>query len=185
MIAIDSTSLGDADTARELLAPTDSLPAPLSDTRAPISAAELGAITAEPTAPGPGCSRAELLTGLEEPDLRALLASGISPLMTVQIRHLGGAFAQPSESPHGPLIEPYGLYLFGVPSSPEVREAIQYRQAELAAALPASGRVPLSLLDPSRRLSDALPAPSIRRLRALKSRLDPAGLLHGNVGIPG
>lgn len=184
MIAIDSTLLGDADTARELLAPTAALPAPLSDTRSSLSVADLGTITAEPTEPGPGCSRAEMLTRLEDADLAALLARPITPLMTVQIRHLGGALAQPSDSPHGPLREPFALYMFGVPSSTAVREAILDRQAALADTLPTGGRVPLSFLDPSRRLSDALPAPSIRRLQSLKSRLDPAGLLRGNVGIP-
>ncbi|MGO1407227.1 MAG: FAD-binding oxidoreductase [Brachybacterium sp.] len=183
MIAIDSTFLGEEAAARELLAPTAALPAPLSDTRAPLGVAELGTITAEPTDPGPGCSRAELLTELAESHLDALFTHPIDPLMMVQIRHLGGAFARPSDSPHGPLTEPFGLYLFGVPTSRGSRAAIRARQAQLTAALPTSGRVPLSFLDPSRRLSDALPEPSLRRLRALKSRLDPAGLLHGNVEV--
>lgn len=183
-IAIDSAHLGDAATARELLAPTEALPAPLSDSRAPLGVEEIGTITADPTDPAPGCSRAELLTRLEQPDLDALLAAPIAPLMVVQLRHLGGAFARPSDSPHGPLTEPFALYLFGVPGAPGSRERIQQRQAEIAAALPTSGRVPLSFLDPSRGLADALPASSLRRLAALRSRLDPAGLLHGNVAVP-
>lgn len=185
MIAIDSTFLGEERTARELLAPTAALPAPLSDSRGPLSVAELGTITAEPTAPGPGCSRAELLTHLAQPELDALLAEPLAPLMMAQIRHLGGALSDPSDSPHGPLEEPYALYLFGVPAGPGSEAAIRRRQEELTAALPVSGRVPLSFLDPTRPLSDALPESSLRRLRALKSRLDPAGLLHGNVGLGG
>ena len=57
MIAIDSTYLGDAGEARDLMSATDALPAPLSDTRAAMSVAEIGTITAEPTDPGPGQSR--------------------------------------------------------------------------------------------------------------------------------
>jgi hypothetical protein len=36
----------------------------------------------------------------------------------LQIRHLGGAFTHPSDTPHGPLTEPYALYLFGIPTDP-------------------------------------------------------------------
>ena len=82
---------------------------------------------------------------------------------------------------------PVGGYRFGLftvlPGTTSAPDGLD-RQAALAETLPTGGRVPLSFLDPSRRLSDALPSPSIRRLQSLKSRLDPAGLLRGNVGIP-
>lgn len=183
MIAIDSTYLGDTATARALMEETDRLSAPLSDTRAQISPAELGAITAEPTAPGPGCSRAELLTGLDDAALAALLDEPISPLMTLQVRHLGGALARPSDSPHGPLSEPYGVYMFGVPATAALAAAITRKQAALAHALPTSGRTPLSLLDPTKQLSDALPEASMQRLRRLKALHDPDGIIRGNFGI--
>ena len=180
MIAIDSTFLGPDDVARKLMTATDDLPAPLSDTRAPMSAADLGRITAEPTDPGPGLSRGELLTTMDDAVLDALLGEPISPLMTVQIRHLGGALAGPSDSPHGPLTEPYAVYMFGVPASAEVAEEIKTKQAGLTASLPVSGRKPISFLNPSERLSDALPADSLRRLRQLKDAHDPAGIVRGN-----
>jgi len=185
MIAIDSTYLGDEATGRALLAATDGLPAPLSDSRALMSAADLGTITAEPTTPGPGCSRAELLTALDDAMLAPLLEEPISPLMTVQIRHLGGALARPSDSPHGPLTEPYSVYLFGVPATPGLGEAIARKQTELAQALPVSGRTPLSFLDPSKELSDALPETSLQRLRGLKALHDPAGIIRGNFSVLG
>ncbi|HEX7352034.1 FAD-binding oxidoreductase [Brachybacterium sp.] len=185
LIAIDSTFLGEESAARRLLEATDSLPAPLSDTRAVLGVDELGSITAEPVDPGPGTSRAELLTRLDDEALAALLETPIAPLMTAQIRHLGAAFAQPSDSPHGPLDEPYGLYLFGVPSSEEAAEEIGHRQAELADSLPVSGRTPLTLLAPSQDLSAALPDASVQRLRRLKHERDPRRTVRGNVGIMG
>ena len=66
--------------------------------------------------------------------------------MSVQIRHLGGAFALPSETPHGPLTEPYALYLFGVPTDPATAEAVTARQRALTDALPISGRKPFTFL---------------------------------------
>lgn len=184
MIAIDSTFLGAEHTARRLMVATDSLPAPVADTRAVMSVADLGRITAEPTDPGPGKSRAELLTALDDAALDTLLKEPIAPLMTVQLRHLAGALAQPSDSPHGPLTEPYAIYLFGVPATPDTAEAISVRQAEFATALPVSGRKPISFLNPAERLSDALPEASLQRLRRLKAEYDPTGIIHGNFPLP-
>lgn len=184
MIAIDSTFLGPEESARRWMAPTGALPAPVADTRAPMSVADLGRVTAEPTEPGPGRSRGELLAELDEVSWDALLDEPISPLMTVQIRHLGGALAGPSDSPHGPLREPYAMFMFGVPTSPEIGEAIGAKQAALAAALPVTGRKPITFLNPSEGLADALPEASVQRLRRLKDRHDPRGIIRGNVPIP-
>ena len=183
MIAIDSTYLGDAGEARDLMSATDALPAPLSDTRAAMSVAEIGTITAEPTDPGPGQSRGELLTRLDESDLAALLADPIVPLMTVQIRHLGGALASPSDSPHGALGEPYAVYLFGVPTTAQLVDQIAAKQASVAGALPTSGRKPMTFLNPSETLSDALAPEAIGRLARLKDAVDPDGRIRGNLGI--
>lgn len=184
MIAIDSTFLGGEDAARDLLHATSGLPGPVADTRAVMSVAELGQITAEPTDPIPVHARCELLTGLDDAALDALLDEPIAPLMAVQLRHLGGALAQPSDSPHGSLTEPYAVYMLGAPATPGSADSIIDRQAELAAALPVSGRKPISFLNRSERLSDALPEASLQRLRQLKDEYDPAGIVRGNVEIP-
>lgn len=185
MIAIDSTFLGTEETARDLMKATGSLPTPLTDTRVVMSVGDLGQITAEPTDPASGQSRCELITDLAGLTLDALLSEPIAPLVMVQIRHLGGAFAQPSDSPHGPLTDPYAVYMFGVPTSSDSAEAITGKQAALATALPISGRKPITFLNPSERLSAALPAASLCRLRRLKDEYDPHGLIHGNFPLPG
>ncbi|WP_207782507.1 FAD-binding oxidoreductase [Phytoactinopolyspora limicola] len=185
MVAIDSTYLGDEATARRLMHDTSLLPTPLSDTRAPMSVADLGTITAEPTDPAPGQSRAELLTRLDDTALTALLDEPISPLMAVQIRHLGGALARPSDSPHGALSEPYLAYLFGVPTSDAVGASIVRKQTALAEALPTTGRKPATFLNPSERLADALPAVSLRRLAQLKKERDPEFIVQGNFSVLG
>lgn len=180
MVALDVTYLGGEATARELLAATDRLPTPLSDSRRPMSVAELGTITAEPTDPGPGRSRGELVTGLDDDAAAALLADPIAPLLSVQLRHLGGALAGPSDSPLGPLTEPYLLYLFGLPLSPESTAAVGDRQAALAEALPVSGRKPVTFLNPAETLADAIPSVSLDRLRRIKADRDPAGRFRSN-----
>ncbi|WP_066941394.1 FAD-binding oxidoreductase [Microtetraspora fusca] len=183
MVAIDATYLGDEDEARDLLRPLDRLPAPLSDGRATMTVAELGTITAEPTDPGPGSSRAELLTALDDTTVKTLLADPIAPLLSAQIRHLGGAFTHPSDSPHGPLTEPYALYLFGVPTDPAVAAAIATKQRELADALPVSGRKPLTFLNPGETAADAFTPAALERLRAIKRHHDPHDIFRSNFPI--
>jgi len=174
MVAVDSTYLGGEASARSLLAGLDALPAPIGDSRRPMSVAELGAITAEPTEPSAGMSRAALLTTLDGAP-EALLAEPIAPLMAVQVRHLGGALARPSDSPHGALREPYLVYLFGAPSP-----AVAERQRALVELLPASGRKPVTFLAPDESLGDALGAEAIDRLREIKARRDPSGVFRAN-----
>ncbi|GLY84466.1 FAD-binding oxidoreductase [Actinoallomurus iriomotensis] len=183
MIAVDATYLGDTIRARALLSPLDELPRPLSDGRRTMSVAELGTITAEPTDPGAGMSRAELLTGLDDVAAKTLLADPIAPLLSVQIRHLGGALAGPSDSPHGPLTEPYALYLFGIPSDPATARAVADRQRAFADTLPVSGRKPVTFLNPAETMADAVPPAALTRLRAIKHRRDPHNVFRSNFPV--
>lgn len=106
-----------------------------------------------------------------------------APLMSVQVRHLGGAFARPSDSPHGPLTEPYALYLFGVPSDPATAAAIGARQRALAAALPVSGRKPLTYLNPAETAAAAFSPAALDRLAGIKSRHDPHNVFRSNFPV--
>jgi FAD/FMN-containing dehydrogenase len=178
MVAIDTTYLGPEDEARDLLAPFDRLPRPLADGRRKMSVSELGSITAEPTEPSAGLARGELLTRLDDAAAEALLAEPIEPLLSVQLRHLGGAFARPSDSPHGPLTEPYALYLFGIPG-PGVPERLR----AFAGALPVSGRKPLTYLGPAETAAEAFAPAALDRLRAIKRRHDPDGVFRGNFPV--
>jgi FAD/FMN-containing dehydrogenase len=183
MVAVDATYLGPEDEARDLLRPLDRLPRPLSDGRAVMPVSELGAITAEPTDPGAGRSRAELLTALDDGAVKALLADPVAPLLSVQIRHLEGAFAQPSDSPHGPLTEPYALYMFGIPADPATAEAVAAKQAALADLLPVSGRKPLTFLNPEETPEDAFAPETLTRLRRIKSHHDPRNVFRSNFPV--
>ncbi len=183
MVAVDAAYLGEASEARDLLAPLDRLPRPLSDSRRTMPVSELGSITAEPTDPGAGSSRGELLTRLDDTTAKTLLAGPVAPLLSVQIRHLGGAFARPSDSPHGPLAEPYALYLFGVPADPATAEAITAKQRAIAEALPVSGRKPFTFLNPQESVADAFTPAVLDRLRDVKRRHDPHGVFRGNFPV--
>ncbi|WP_433253382.1 FAD-binding oxidoreductase [Streptosporangium sp. CA-135522] len=184
MVAVDATYLGEASEARDLLSPLERLPKPIFDGRGVMPVSELGSITAEPTDPGAGSSRGELLTELDDAAVKTLLADPIAPLMGVQIRHLAGAFTRASDSPHGPLTEPYALYLFGVPTDPATAQAIAARQRALAEALPTSGRKPFTFLNPGETAAHAFTPAVLARLRDIKRHHDPHNVFRSNFPIP-
>ncbi len=183
MVSVDVTYLGPAAEGSELTRPFEGIPEPISDSRTALPLTDLGTITAEPTDPSPGLSRGELLTGLPDDAVKALLASTIDPLISLQLRHLGGAFARPSDSPHGPLTEPYALSLYGRPSP-----ATQARQREIVEALTPyiTGRKPYTALGPGDSAAAAFAPASLSRLQDIKRRRDPAGVFRGSypVNIP-
>lgn len=180
MVAIDATYLGAESQACDLLGLLDRLPVPLSDSRRSMPVSDVGGITAEPTDPGAGLSRGELLSDLGDAAVKTLLADPIAPLLSVQIRHLGGAFTRPSDSPHGPLMEPYALYLFGIPADPATAEAVTGKQAALAGALPISGRKPFTFLNSGESAADAFTSAALDRLRDIKRRHDPYNVFRSN-----
>ena len=181
LVAVDVTYLGDAATAAALMKPFQEAGPPASDSRAVLPVAGLGSITAEPVDPSPGLSFSALLHGLDGVG-GALLDRPVDPLLGIQVRQLGGAFAAPSDGPFGPLAEPYSLYMLGIPTSPERAAAIRERQREIVAALgPAvAGRKPLTALSGGESVEDAFAPGVLARLREVKRRRDPAGVLRSN-----
>ena len=132
-------------------------------------------------------SRGELLTSLDDLAAETLLAEPIDPLLSVQLRLLGGRPRPPSGSPHGPLTESHALYLFGVPSTPDTAEAVRTRQQDLTGALRPflSGRKPYTFLTPGETAANAFTPDALNRLRNLKRERDPQGVFRSNFPVLG
>ena len=187
-VTIEATYLGSADEAEQLLAPFRMIPAMWADTMDTVQLSELGAICAEPEDPLPAMEFSGLLTDFDDGAVDALLRavgrdSG-SPLVVVQLRHLGGALARGTadEGPVGALTEPYQLFELGVPMAPELVPAIQAAFARTADQLAPylSGRTSFTFLgsddDPTRAFSDE----ALQRLQEVKRRVDPNGVIRSN-----
>ena len=185
IVAIDTAFLGEAREGSSLLRSLERIGDLISDSRGPLPVAELGSITAEPTDPGPSVSRGELLNGLGDVGVKALLAEFSAPLLSVQIRHLGGALARPSHSPHGAVHEPYALYQFGVAPTPRVADGIRRKQRKLSGALGplVSGRKPYTYLAAGEKASDAFVPETLARLRLLKHERDAHGVFRSNFPV--
>ncbi|TDD04313.1 FAD-binding oxidoreductase [Nonomuraea deserti] len=185
MVALDLAFLGTEDEGRALLGRLDRIDDVIADKRGDVAVADLGDITADPTDPAPGRSRAELLTGLDDAAAVTLLDSPIEPLVAVQIRHLGGALARQltGAGPAGPLAEPYLLYLFGIAPTPELVAAVGAKQGWYAGELDVSGRKPYTLLAPGERAAEAFTEEDTGRLRQIKRARDPHNVLRANFPV--
>nr|WP_236714926.1 FAD-binding oxidoreductase [Nonomuraea pusilla] len=208
-VAVDVTFLGQEGVARDLLAPLESLGGTVLDTRGPLPVAELGRVCAEPTEPGAGMLRAELLTDLDGDAARTLLdAAGrdaVAPLAMVQIRHLGGALAgrdgADTGAPAGDVTsgggggallgaggvveEPYLVSMLAPLPAPELAPAIRERHARISGAMApyVSGRKPFTYLGYGERAAAAFPGDVLERLREVKRRRDPHGVFRSNFPV--
>ena len=182
-VAIDVSYLGDLAGLRELTAPIDALPKPLMNSLSSLRADELGTIAAEPTDPAPGTTRFELFERFDDDVADALAALEVSPLMIVQVRHLGGALAEASDSPHGALSEEYSISYFGVPFSPQVAEALAAHQQKLVQSVPVSGRKPFSFLESGESAAQSFDSQAYTRLSEIKQAVDPGGIFRSNFPI--
>ena len=124
------TFLGSAADAEPHLAPLRAVDGLAIDSVGDFGLGQLADLAAEPTEPMPAMQSSRLMNSLDDAAITALTeavgpGSG-SPLLIVQIRHLGGAFARsvPDGGAHGPISAEYNLFALGVPAAPELVQVI-------------------------------------------------------------
>jgi hypothetical protein len=117
-----------------------------------------------------------------------LLAKPVEPLINVQIRHVGGALAEPGEGAgaSGAMAEPYLLGLVGL-GLPHAAAATRAKQAELVADLEryVSGRKPYTLLAPGETAARSFTGGALARLQEIKRSRDPHGVFRANYPVLG
>jgi hypothetical protein len=187
-VSVDLAFLGSAEDGEALIRPLRTIPAQWMDTVDTVPLAELGGICAEPIDPMPAIETSGLLRDLDDAAIDALIAtagadSG-SPLVIVQVRHLGGALARGTaeQGPSGAIEEPFQLFCLGLPMSPEMAAGIEITMARIRAALDdqLTGRTFFTFLgsddDPTRAFS----ATALQRLQQVKRTVDPHGVIRSN-----
>jgi hypothetical protein len=113
---------------------------PEIDTFAPLPAAELATVHGDPPSPVPGVGTGILLHALPASALEAMIASAgagsRSALLSLEVRQLGGAVAEPEpvDAVLGSIAEPYAVFGVGLAAGPELRAATE---ASLDAAVTA------------------------------------------------
>lgn len=179
---------GPADDGENLLRPLKRAAEPLFGTCRPIAPADLSTLAGVPSAPRPTRVRCELLSELPDAAVSAFLRYAPdpgSPQLAAEIRHLGGAYAQPGGDGHqgaiGRTDARYLVEFAGHAAPAEADTAIRGCQAEAGSALApwATGTILPGFADPSSAadLGRAFPADVRRRLATVKRRYDPGCVL--------
>jgi UDP-N-acetylenolpyruvoylglucosamine reductase len=187
-VVVEMAYLGDEASAAELLAPLRAL-GPAMDTFAAITPAELLQLHMDPPQAVPGIGDGALLDVVPGEAIDALVAvSGAdTPLLSVELRHLGGALARTGEG-HGALATLEGDFaLFAVGMAPHAAAvaAIKEHLAVLEAAICEwdAGRRLLNLTETAVDTRRAYSGPAYRRLQAVKTLVDPHDLFRANHAI--
>jgi hypothetical protein len=188
---VEAIFLGDAEEGRRLLEPLRVLQ-PEIDTLAVIPPVELLHLHMDPEQPVPVVGGGQLFRGFPSEAIDALLAVAgpgtDSPLLTLEVRHIGGAARRPAAG-HGALAALDGDYMTfggGIPMTPELGVAIQARIDALDRVLDpwSSDTTYLNFVEHPSDSSSFYPPETYARLRAAKRTYDPDELFLANHPIP-
>jgi hypothetical protein len=184
---VEVVHCGEPAEADRLLAPLRAL-GPVMDTVSEIAMPALCSLHMDPEQPVPGTGDGALLTELRPETIDALLrvagpGSG-SPLVSVEVRHLGGELARPRPE-HGALASidaDYLLYAVGVtPTADAAASTRGYLETVKEAVGPwTAGSAYLNFCDTRRDPATFWAAPAHDRLSRVKDAYDPSGLFRSN-----
>ena len=186
-VAIDGAYLGAPSAAAGVLAPLRALE-PEIDTFARIRAGALSHIHMDPEQPVPGKGNGMVLGELTRAAIETLVAvagpgSG-SPLLSVELRQLGGAIGVPPAD-HGALAKIVGAFAFfavGMAMTPEMGAAVEAHIDRVIDAMDPwdAGRRYLNFAERPSDASAFFPEGTLRRLRAVKRAYDPGDAFCSN-----
>jgi hypothetical protein len=151
----------------------------------------LPAVHMEPEEPVPGFVYTTSLREAPQEAIDAFVAaagpSSGSPLLSAELRQCGGAVGRPAEG-GGALSHLDAEYVFvgiGLPMTPEMGQAINERLDAICEALSpwSTGSCYFNFADRPTALEEIFAPETLERLRDVKRRYDPDGLISGNHNI--
>jgi len=188
---IEAYHIGDPAQADELLTPLRAL-GPVNDTIQTVPMPALSHLHMDPEHPVPGAGDGLTLAELPAQALDAFVeAAGETaqfPLLTVELRHLGGALGRPHPA-HGALSSidaEYSMFAAGMVPVPELEAPVRAQVQAVKAALGpwAAPQMYLNFAetqgDPARFWTEQ----AYHRLRRIKAAVDPDNLVCSNHPIP-
>jgi FAD binding domain/Berberine and berberine like len=190
-VIVEAYHTGDRAQADALLAPLRAL-GPVNDTIISVPMPALSHLHMDPEQPVPGASDGMMISSLPTEAIDAFVnAAGPGaafPLLTAEIRHLGGEFARPRPG-NGALACLDAGYIFHAAGMTPVPELVgpvtaQIEAVKGALAPWAAWQMYLNLADTSRDPASFWRPPAYDRLRRIKAAVDPHNLIHANHPIP-
>jgi hypothetical protein len=158
---------------------------PEMDTVATMSTSDLSLVNMDPDFPLPYAGDGVLLTDLTPEAIDALVGTFVgSPLLHLEVRHLGGAAAVASPS-HGVLAsvgQPFILFTFGMAMDAEMEAAAEHHVSLLLDRLGPcnSGRSYLNFAERRIDPRSIFPEETFDRLRQVKAKYDPDDMFRAN-----
>jgi FAD/FMN-containing dehydrogenase len=191
VVVINGAVLAEDERAEEILADLRALE-PELDTFGRVPAAGLVRLHMDPEGPTPGVSDSAVLADLPDAAIETFLAltgrgSG-STLLSAELRQLGGALSRPAEGAGALPVLDGRFVLFGVAiaMTPEIGAQGQADATALVDAMTsyASGGDYLNFSEAPVDVRKSFPAEAWLRLKAIRSAVDPSGLIKANHPVP-
>ena len=190
-VIVEAFHLGGPARADELLAPLRAL-GPARDTIATVPVPAVSHRHMDPEQPVPYAGDGMLLADLPREAVDAFVqvsgATAAFPLLTVEIRHLGGELARPRPG-HGALASidaRYVLHAIGMAPHPEATAAVMAQAGAVKQALApwAARQMYLNFAETATPAKPLWTEPAYHRLRRIKAQADPGNLIRANHPIP-
>jgi FAD binding domain-containing protein/berberine-like enzyme len=186
-VVVEATFLMDWYAASTILQPLRALN-PAMDTFSTIPVIDLTHLHMDPDRPVPGYGDGMLLRELDAEAIDALVAvagvSARSPLLSVELRHLGGALAeaQPESGALAKLDAKFALFAVGMTPTPESRTAVELHVHAVKKVLSRwdAGRTYLNFAENRSPGASIWGPEAYARLRRVKARWDANDVLRSN-----
>jgi len=186
LVVLELVYIGEEEEGAKLIRPLREL-RPEIDTMATMPASRLSELHMDPTQPVPAVGDGMLLrefTAEASSALDRAVGAGTScPLISIEVRHLGGAFAQPAAPCACTLDDArFALYAVGMAMSQELEGAMAQHIISLQAALApwGTGRGTPNFADAASDSGTLFPSDVYERLRRVRQRYDLGGLFRAN-----
>jgi FAD/FMN-containing dehydrogenase len=174
----------DFDEAKRLLEPLRAL-GPVIDTVDAMPIEQLSHLHMDPEQPVPGSADGAMIDDVDDEVIERFVAAVVGkPILTAEIRHLGGAVARP-RAEHGAVAAfeaPYTVFAAGITPTPEAHAAVAASIAGLLSALEswASDHTYLNFAESSRDAKTLWTETAYHRLRRVKAAYDPENVIRSN-----
>jgi hypothetical protein len=184
---VEVIHLGDPADADELLAPLRELD-PETDTLDFIPVETLSFLHMDPEQPVPFAGDGMLLADLPTEAIDKLVRiAGVgagSPLLSVEVRQLGGEFTRPRPAggARASVDAPFALYAVGIAPNEQIGRAVgSYLEHLITGMAPwAAEEMYMNFAETRRDPSVLWSQPAYKRLRQIKARVDPDDLIRSN-----
>jgi len=183
-VVVEAIYAGDEAEGARLLEPLRAL-GPAMDTVATMPVAGLSTLHMDPEQPVPVAGDGGMLTDVDDELVEALVEGTVgSPLLTAELRHLGGAVAR-ARAEHGAVASfdaPFIFFAAGFTPFPEAAEAVHATVHAIRSALAPweAAHTYMNFAESRRSAQSLFTEQAHHRLRRVKAAYDPADLIRSN-----